>query len=112
MTILEGFHCIAVSMVIDRIVYISILAFITCCVTVISCIVHVQGEGWFGEDGQLLYQPNPLKKIHARQMLLQHEGTEHVEPRKVCGVCGLMCECVCVCVCVWACVSLVQYTPV
>ena len=85
--ILEGFHCIAASMVTDHIVYISILAYITCCVTVTSCIVHVQGEGWFGEDGLLRCQPNPLKKIHARQMLLQYEGTEHVEPRRVCGVC-------------------------
>jgi len=48
--------------------------------------VHVQGEGWFGEDGLLLCQPNPLKKIHTRPMLLQYEGAEHVEPRKVCGV--------------------------
>ena len=85
-TILEGFHCIAVSMVTDQIVYIRILAYITCCVTVTSCIVHVQGEGLFGEDGLLLCQPNPLKKIRARQTLLQYEGTEHVEPRGVCGM--------------------------
>ena len=43
----------------------------------------VQGEGWFGEDGLLLCQPDPLRKIHTRPMLLQYEGTEHIESRGV-----------------------------
>ena len=32
----------------------------------------------------MLCQPDPLRKIHTRPMLLQYEGTEHIESRRVC----------------------------
>lgn len=53
------------------------------CVGIYLYIVCLQGAGWFGENGLLRVQPNPLSQLRARPSVFQYPTQRSVSFKRV-----------------------------